>query len=450
MGNNDAACLTDHPDVQRYARHVNAAFVKLLGVLGYGRVFTRASGVHVWDDQGRQYLDLLAGFGSANIGHNHPRLVARLHALLDEQPLNLCHTGPSPYAARLAEALAEAAGGGLEMSLFCTSGAEAVEAAIKAARAATGRSRVVFCDGAYHGLSLGALSVSASKRMRRPFEPLLPGCDAVPFADEEALERALAPRDAALFLVEPVQIEGGLRFAPPAFLQKARALCTKYGTLLALDEVQTGIGRTGSLFVFQQAQMAPDLLVLGKSLGGSIAPAAVTMTTRAVQKAAYGPTRRFDLHGSTFAGNAFASAAALETLQIVHDERLADRSRDNGGVMLAALRERLAGHPLVADVRGQGLLIAIDLRAPLPSMTVRIAGQWLALALLEQGIILQPASQAWSVLRIEPPLTIDPIEIARAVEIIGNVFDEHRSAAPLLGRSGRRVVEQVIAKGRFR
>ena len=439
---------------ERYARHVDPAFVKLLGVLGYGRVFTRASGVHVWDDQGRQYLDLLAGFGSANIGHSHPRLVARLHALLEEQSLNLCHTGPSPYAARLAEALAEAAGGGLEMSLFCTSGAEAVEAAIKAARAATGRSRIVFCDGAYHGLSLGALSVSASKRMRRPFEPLLPGCDAVPFGDAEALERALAPRDAALFLVEPVQIEGGLRFAPPAFLQKARALCTKYGTLLALDEVQTGIGRTGSLFAFQQAQMAPDLLVLGKSLGGSIAPAAVTMTTRAVQKAAYGPTRRFDLHGSTFAGNAFASAAALETLRIVHDERLAERSRDNGAAMLAGLRERLAGHPLVADVRGQGLLIAIDLRArlpsPLPSMTARIAGQWLALALLERGIILQPASQAWSVLRIEPPLTIDPIEIARAVEIIGNVFDEHRSAAPLLGRSGRRVVEQVIAKGRFR
>src|SRR4029079_18780469 len=201
---------------------------------------------------------------------------------------------------------------------------------------------------------------AARGRSRAPCEPLLPGCDAVAFADGEALERALALRDAALFLVEPAQVEGGLRFAPPAFLQKARALCTKYGTLLALDEVQTGIGRTGSLFAFQQAQMAPDLLVLGKSLGGSIAPAAVTMATRAVQKSAYGPTRRFDLHGSTFAGNAFASAAGLETLQIVHDERLAERSRDNGAAMLAGLRERLAGHPLVADVRGLGLLIAID------------------------------------------------------------------------------------------
>lgn len=436
--------------VAQYARHVDPAFVKLLGVLGYGRVFTRASGVRVWDDQGREYLDLLAGFGSANIGHNHPRLVARLHALLDEQPLNLSHTGPSPHAARLAEALAAEAGGGLDMSLFCTGGAEAVEAAIKAARAATGRTRIVFCEGAYHGLSLGALSVSGSKRMRRPFEPLLPSCEAIPFADANALERVLARRDAAMFLVEPVQIEGGIRFAPPEFLRQARALCTTYGSLLALDEVQTGIGRTGSLFAFQQAGVLPDLLILGKSLGGSIAAAAVTMTTREVQRAAYGSTRRFDLHGSTFAGNAFAAAAALETLQIVADERLVERSRNHGGVMLAALRQRLNGHPLVADVRGQGLLIAIELRVPLAPTTARIAGQWLALALLEQGIIVQPASQAWQVLRIEPPLTIDQAEITRAVDVIAAVFDAHRSAAPLLGRSGRRVVEQWLARGRFR
>jgi putrescine aminotransferase len=145
--------------VTQYASHVDPAFVKLLGVLGYGRVFTRASGATVWDEQGRQYLDLLAGFGSANIGHNHPRLTARLHAILDEQPLNLSHTGPSPYAARLAAALAAAAGGGLDMSLFCTSGAEAVEAAIKAAGAPTRASAGVLCDRSYLRLILYAVWV---------------------------------------------------------------------------------------------------------------------------------------------------------------------------------------------------------------------------------------------------------------------------------------------------
>jgi putrescine aminotransferase len=436
--------------VTQYARHVDPAFVKLLGTLGYGRVFVRAEGACVWDDRGRRYLDLLAGFGSVNIGHNHPRLQARLHAFLDERALNLSHTGPAPYAAQLAEALARAAGPPLEMSLFSTGGAEAVEAAIKVSRAATRRTRVVFCDRAYHGLSLGTLSVSASRRMRAPFEPLLPGCTAVPFGDIDALARVLRAGDAAVFLVEPVQIEGGVHFAPPGYLRAARELCTKHGTLLACDEVQTGFGRTGTMFAFQQEDATPDVLILGKAAGGSLAPVGVTMTTRRIQKAAYGSMRRFDLHGSTFAGNALASAAALETLGIIETEQLVARSRDRGAVMLAALRDRLGRHPLVCDIRGRGLLIAIELRAPFAPMAAGLAGQWLALALLERGVIVQPASQAWNVLRIEPPLTIDDAQIAEAVETIGAVFAEHESSLPLMARSGRRIVEQLFARGRFR
>ena len=436
--------------VAQYARHVDPAFVKLLGSLGYGRVFTRAEGACVWDEQGRRYLDLLAGFGSVNIGHNHPRLRARLHAFLDEQPLNLSHTGPSPYAARLAEALAAAAGPPLEMSLFSTSGADAVEAAIKAARAATRRTRVVFCERAYHGLSLGTLSVSASPRMRAPFEPLMPACTAVPFGDVDRLAQALRGNDVAVALVEPVQIEGGVHFAPPGYLRAARELCSRHGTLLAFDEVQTGFGRTGSLFAFQQEDATPDLLILGKSAGGSIAPVGVTLTTSRVQKAAYGSMRRFDLHGSTFAGNALASAAALETLRIIQDERLVERSRDTGAALLAGLRARLDGHPLVAGIRGRGLLLAIELRTPVASKAALLAGQWLALALLEEGLIVQPASQAWNVLRIEPPLTIADTEIAEALDTIGRVFDAHQSTVPLLGRSARRIVEQLLARGRFR
>ena len=433
--------------VAQYARHVDPAFVKLLGVLGYGRVFTRAEGVFVWDDKGRRYLDLLAGFGSANLGHNHPRLISRLRTFLDEQSLNLSHTGPSPHAAQVAETLASAAGPPLEMTLFSSSGAEAVEAAIKAARVATKRARIVFCEGAYHGLSLGTLSLSASKRMRRPFEPLLPDCTAVPFGDADALERVLRSGDVAAFLVEPVQIEGGLRFPPSGYLRAARSLCSRHGTLLGFDEVQTGYGRTGSMFAFQQEDAVPDLLILGKSAGGSIAPVAMTLTTRQVQKKAYGSMRRFDLHGSTFAGNAFACAAALETLGIVADERLVERSRDLGAEMLTALRDRLRDHPLVADVRGRGLLIAVQLRGPVARA---VAGQWLALALLEAGLIVQPASQAWDVIRIEPPLTIGRAEIAHAVETIGRVFAQYQASLPLLRHSGRRIVEQLLARGQFR
>ena len=421
---------------EKYARHVDPTFVKLLGVLGYGRVYTKAEGAYVWDEQGRRYLDLLAGFGSVNIGHNHPRLLAHMRELLDEHAVNLHHIGPSPYAAQLAEELSRLAG--LDISLFSNSGAEAVEAAIKLARAATGRKRIVFCEGAYHGLTLGTLSVSSSKRMRAMFEPLIPDCTPIPFGDLGALARELKQRDVAAFLVEPIQVEGGLRFPPENYLRDARDLCTSAGTLFAVDEVQTGLGRTGAMFAFER----PDILILAKALGGGIAPIGVTMTTRRVQQQAYGSMRKVDLHGSTFAGNTFACVAALETLHIIEDEKLVERSRENGAAFLSALRERLHGHPRVRDIRGRGLLIAIEI--------TRFLGQWFALALLERGVIVQPASQAWNVLRIEPPLTIDQAQIAEAVDAIAAVFDENRGLTSVLRQTTKRMATQLVSGGRFR
>jgi putrescine aminotransferase len=434
----------------RYARHVDPSFIRLLGVLGYGRVFTRAEDVYVWDEHGRRYLDLLAGFGSVNIGHNHPRLVARMCDFFKAQPLNLAHTSPSPQAALLAEALARAAGYPLEISLFSNSGAEAVEAAMKLARAATGRTRLVACEGAYHGLSLGTLSLTGSTRMRAPFEPLLPGCHTVPFGDAGALERELEGGHAAAFLVEPVQIEGGVRFAPSGYLQDARRLCTKHRTLLVLDEVQTGFGRLGSAFAFHEEGVVPDIVVLAKSAGGSVAPIGITMTTRAIQKKAFGSMRRFDLHGSTFAGNAFACVAALETLQILDEERLCANSRERGDELLAGLRQRLRGHPLVRDIRGRGLLVAIELRAAVEKLAEVLVGQWLSVALLERGAIVQPASQAWHVLRFEPPLTLQREHVTEAIEVIGGVFDAHRALAPLVTRAAWRMGAQLASRGAFR
>jgi len=420
-----------------FARHVDPTFVKLLGVLGYGRVFTHAEGAWIHDDDGRKYLDLLSGFGSANIGHNHPRLIAALRDFFDDKLLNLNHTGVSPQQAMLAERLATIAAP-LDVALFSNSGAEAVEAAIKLARAATKRSRILYCNGAYHGLSLGTLSLSTSKRMRAPFEPLLPDCDAIAFDDLDALELALDEGNVAAFIVEPVQIEAGLRFASDGYLRRARELCAANGTLLIADEVQTGLGRTGAMFASHHDAASPDILVLAKSAGGSIAPIGVTMTTATIRKRAYGSMKRFDLHGSTFAGNAFACTAMIETLKIIDEEKLVQRSKELGEEFLDALRERA---PRFA-MRGRGLLIAIDVRTD-------IAGQWIALQLLERGVIMQPASQSWSVLRIEPPLTISRDEITIAVDAIGAVLDEH-STIGTLARAGKRVVAQWLNRGRFR
>lgn len=455
------AAASDHPAVARYAEYVNPAFVKLLGVFGYGRVFTRALDAAVWDHQGRRYLDFLAGFGAANLGHNHPRLVERLRRYLGEEALSLVHVGPSVHVAELAEALARIVPEPLRISLFATTGAEAVEAGLKLARAATRRPAFVYCAGGFHGTNLGTLSVMGVARMRGPFEPLLDECVGVPFGDLPALEKALAPKRAAGFVVEPIQGEGGVVLPPAGYLKAARDLCRRHGTLFILDEVQTGLGRTGMMFACEAEGVAPDVLALGKSLGGSIAPVSAAITSAEIHDRAYGTMDRFDLHGSTFAGNSFGCAAALETLRILADEGLVAASAERGRQLLDGLRVRLAGHPLVREVRGRGLLVGIELGATDAGWTNRLApflvdlvsrkvfGQWLALRLLEEGILCQPASQHWNVLKLEPPLTVQAADIDLAVAAVGKVLDEYRGLAPLLKDVTGRVGRQFMAGWKF-
>lgn len=432
-----------NPVVDRYARHVNPQFIRLLGVLGYGRVFEKALDVRVWDDQGREYLDFLAGFGAVNVGHNHPRLAGLLRDFALRRPMNLVHVGPCREAADLAAALALAAAP-LEIALYASGGGEAVESALKLARAATGRPGFVSCDGGFHGTGFGSMSVMGEERLRKPFLPLLQHCVTVPFGDLAALQKVLGRKRTAAFLVEPVQGEGGIRPAPASYLKEARELCRETGTLFVLDEVQTGLGRTGTLFAYQGEDVTPDVLVLGKALGGSLVPVSVAQTTREIHQRAYGSMSRFDLHSSTFAGNALGCALGLETLGILRDERLAENAALRGRQLLEGLRSRLAGHPLVRDVRGRGLLVGVELgptdsgwagafkRPIVRKVSKSVFGQWAALKLLERGILCQPASQQWNVLRLEPPLTVGAADVDRVVGAVGEVLDEYRGIAPLL------------------
>ena len=454
----EAAVFAAHPVAAKYAQHVNPAFVELLDIFGYGRVFTRARDVWLWDDRGRQYLDLLAGFGAVNLGHNHPRLAQRLQAFLAEEALNLYHVGPSPHAADLAEALLARLPATFGVCLFSNGGAEAVEAALKLARAATGRSDIVYCEGGYHGTSFGTLSVMGERRMRDPFEPLLPSCTRVPFGDLGALEHALRDGNIAAFIAEPVQAEAGVRIAPAGFWAQAQKLCERHGALLIFDEIQTGLGRTAKWFAFEDEDVVPDVLVLAKSLGGGIAPIGATLLGRELHAKAYGARERFDLHSSTFGGNSFACAAALESLRILDEEALVANAAARGGELLTGLRERLAGHPLIVDIRGRGLLVGIEL-GPTPqgwlnqlapklvSMAAeKVAGQWIALRLLEEGMICQPAAHAWNVLKIEPPLTINAAQIAHAIDIIGGTFDEYRALPKLIAHVTARVSRRGFAR----
>jgi putrescine aminotransferase len=445
----------------RYARYVNPSFIKLLGVLGYGRVFTRAKDVWVWDDRGRKYLDFLAGFGSVNLGHNHPELIARLGRVLEQDVLAFSHVGPAPLAAALGEALASRLPEPLEVSIFSNGGGDAVEQALKLARAASRRPRFVACESGFHGTSLAALSLSSVTRMRAPFEPLLPGCDLVPFGDLDRLEHALKKEKAAAFLVEPIQGEGGVILPPPGYLAAAAALCTKTGTLLIVDEVQTGLGRTGRRFAFEAEGIVPDLLCLAKGLSGGLVPVAATVTSKKLFERGYGTVDRFDLGGSTFAGNALSCAAGLATLDILDAERLPDNAAARGEALLAGVRRTLAGHPLVKEVRGRGLLIGIELGPTasglvgrltaglVSTVSERVFGHFAALKLLERGVVCQPASHAWNVLKLEPPLTVTDEHIALAVDALGKVMGEYRRLPRLVKDVAQRLGTQGLRRWGF-
>jgi putrescine aminotransferase len=436
-----------------WSQHLNPAFVRLLGVFGYGRVWTRAEDVWVWDDQGRRYLDALASFGATSLGHNHPRLVAAVRAHFDTNPLSLAHLGPSPHAAHLAAELARRFAP-LTVALFASGGAEAVEAAIKLAVAATGRHEVLCFDGGFHGTSLGALAWMGARRMRGPFERLLAPVTRVPFGGDEALKAAEARRYAAV-LVEPVQAEGGVRSPPAGWLAALAEACKRSGTLLVLDEVQTGLGRLGTWC----EAVVPDVRVFGKALGGGLFPVSVAMTTPEWQARAYGSLERFDLHSSTYGGAALGCAIAGEALTLTED--ILGDVPAKGERLRRRLREGLAGHPFVRDVRGEGLLVGVEL-GPASGTLARLApglveglskqvfGQWLAVRLLEAGVLAQPAALSWNVLRIEPPLTIDEGGIDSIADAVVGVMREYTSMPALLADVGQRLGEQAWRGGAFR
>lgn len=442
-----------HPTVDRYAKHVNPAFVKLLGVLDYGRVWIRAEGAELTDASGKVYLDFLASFGAANIGHNPPRLKAAIEQCLADKPMHLCHIGAAPHEADLAERLAGLAPDPLDRVLFASGGGEAVEAALKLARAATRRPGFVYARGGFHGTGFGTLSVMGETRMRAPFEPLLDHCREVPFGDVEALVSALDSTVAGV-LLEPIQSEAGVVIPDPGAMERIAAACRNAGALLLMDEVQTGIGRTGQMFA---SEVVPDVLILGKSLGGGVMPVSAAITSSEVHDRAYGSMDRFDLHSSTYGGNALGCAIAQATLDIVEDGLL-DNARARGEQLIEGLRARLDGHPFIRDIRGRGLLVGIEvgptgtgwqarLAAPLVrQLSKQVFGQWAAVRLLEAGIVCQPAAHAWNVLKLEPPLTVTAEQIDRAIDAIAGVFEAYPTLVPLLRDVTARVGTQALGK----
>jgi putrescine aminotransferase len=431
-------------DVRRdYAAHVNPKLVEALGLFGGGRDFVRADGLELFDAGGRAYLDFLAGYGATSLGHNHPDVRAAIAEVLAAGVPHFLLISPQPLAAALGRRLAELAPGELDLCTPASTGSEAVEAALKLARLVTRRSRFVAAEGSYHGTTLGALSVTGSRRHREPFAPIAAaasgaGCGFVPFGDAGAIERELRRRDVAAVVLEPVQGEGGVRPAPDGYLAEARRLCTRYGTLLVLDEAQTGIGRCGRLFACEEDGVEPDALVLAKGLSGGLAPVAAMITRHGLWNRAYGTLERYDLHCSTFAGGPIACAAALVTLDVIARDGLVARAAELGRELGEALRAATAGHPLVREVRGRGLMWGIEL-ATSSGIAGDLVGQWLVVGLTERGVITQVCADATNVVRVQPPLTVTREAVGRFVEALRATLAEHATGKlrALIGAAAR-------------
>jgi ornithine--oxo-acid transaminase len=367
-----------------HEKYLNRQMVRVLKTIGFDRHYTRAEGAYLFDKTGARYLDLLAGFGVFALGRNHPTVKKAITDVLDADLPNLVQMDVSLLSGLLAERLL-AHIPGQERVFFCNSGTEAVEAAIKLSRAATRRSKLVFCDHAFHGLTMGALTMNGDASFRDGFGPLLTDAAQVPWNDLPALEAALSGNDVAAFFVEPIQGKG-VNLPAPGYLAEAARLCKKYGALFVADEVQTGLGRTGKFLAVQHDDVDPDLVLLAKALSGGFVPVGAVVGKKWIFDRTFDRMDRAVVHGSTFGKNNLAMAAGLATLAVLEDEGLIENAARRGAGLLGRLGALTEKYELLTEVRGRGLMVALEFGAP-RSLPLRAA--WALLEKATKGLFCQ-------------------------------------------------------------
>ena len=393
--------------IDKYQKFVNPTQVALLKVGGFDHIEASAEGVMLTDLEGNSYLDCLGGYGIFSLGHRHPRVVQAVHDQLDRIPL-ASKTFLNKPLADLSAKLAAISPGDLQYSFISNSGAEAAEAALKIARMATGRTDFVSTHGAYHGKTMGALSVTGREVYRKPFEPMLPGASFVPFNDADAIDAAITDQTAAVIL-EPVQGEGGINVPSDDYFPRVREICDRHNVLLIADEVQTGLGRTGALFAVNHWNVAPDMMVLAKSLGGGVMPIGATLATAAIWDRVF--RENPFIHTTTFGGNELACAAALAALEVTEDENLPARAAVNGAYFLEGLKRVQAKYPkILADARGLGLILGVE-------FTDSDIGKLVIGTMVHRGVIAAYTLNNPKVIRFEPPLIITREQIDHVLEV---------------------------------
>ncbi|MBA3808055.1 MAG: aspartate aminotransferase family protein [Solirubrobacterales bacterium] len=440
-------------------RYLNPQMGRILRTLGFDKVWVGGEGAHLIDAAGERYLDLFGGYGVFALGRNHPEVIAALQEVMAARTGNLPQLGVTLLSGVLAEQLLARAPQSVAAMVPANSGTEAVEAAIKIARAATGRPRVLYAEHAFHGLTLGSLSINGNAEFRDGFGPLLAGCDPVGFGDEEALARELAGGEVAAFVVEPVQGKG-VNLPSPGYLPRAQQLCNEAGTLFVCDEVQTGIGRTGRFLALEHWQLQPDLICVAKALSGGFVPIGAVLVSRAAFEKVFDGMERAVRHGSTFGGNDLAAAAALATLRVLEREQLVARAERMGALLLELTAPLVERYEVVSEVRGIGLMWAIELGAPSGSAARRLwetverrqpglFSQLITVPLFhEHRILCQVAGHRMNVIKALPALMIEESEIRRFAAALEQTIAAAERYPRALARFGLRTGIRAAAARR--
>jgi ornithine--oxo-acid transaminase len=440
---------------QLYSRYLNPQQPRMLHTIGFDKVYERAEGAYLFDRDGNRYVDFLSGFGVFGVGRNHPVVRKAVQDVLDAERADMIQFDCPLLAGLLAEKLLAQAPG-LDRLHFCNSGSESVETALKFARYATGRPRIVYCDHAFHGLTTGSLSVNGAEEFRNGFDPLLPDVK-IPLGDLGALEAELRKGGVAAMIIEPVQGKG-VRVAPEGFLGAARKLLHDHGALLICDEVKTGLGRTGRFFAYQHEDVQPDIVTVAKTLSGGMIPVGATLARGWIFEKVYSSMDRAMVNISTYAENAQAMTAGLAALSVIEEEQLVSNAERTGNALREALAATAGKYDLLADVRGRGLLIGIEFGRPrslklrpgwamLQKARVGLFSQMVVAALFQRHQILtQVSADNMEVINLIPPLTIGEAEVKLFVDGFTDVMDDAHRGSGLMWDFGSTLVKQALSR----
>jgi acetylornithine/succinyldiaminopimelate/putrescine aminotransferase len=443
-----------------HAKYINPQLTRVLGTIEFDRFYVKGEGCYLIDDQGRRYLDFLSGFGVFALGRGHPAVVGALHQALDADLPNLVQMDCSLLPGVLAEELVKRSHPGIERVCFTNSGAEAVESAIKFARAATKRTRILYCDHAFHGLTTGALALNGGREFRSGFGPLLPGADMIPFGDIAALARELRKGDVAAFVAEPIQGKG-VNLAPDDFWPEAQALCRRHKALMVLDEVQAGLGRTGTFFCHEQFGITPDIITVSKALSGGYVPVGAMLSTAAVSDAVFSSMDRAVVHSSTFATNQLAMVAGLATLAAFDDEEILDRVQRTGKAFTKALAPLVERYEFLHEVRGKGLMIGLVFGEPttpslrrrfkmIEAMRSALFSQMMVVPLFHRHRILtQVAADNMNVVKLLPPLIAGDDEVELFTDALDDVLASAERGSSLIFEFGMTMAKGTLHRARL-